>query len=256
MRPRRQLFRSQAILRLVLAPLFFANLSAVAQHKFSSPQPAIRNADVSAGIFGQFTSSIAATSQPIAQSTNDSAGALFSFHKSDHWWLGFDANYGYAGFSEYYRITFGSVCGLVCGFPPPANARVATSMHEFTGAYLVKSPISLLGLRPYGEVGLGDLVFVPAAAETALTYQTSSQKPIVPPPPPSIIAVPLNISAQNCFAGLYSIGIDAPLWTRHIGVRLEYRGLAYKAPSFGNSFLHSNHSVLTQEPVASLYFKF
>jgi hypothetical protein len=251
-------FRSQPILRgLVAVSLFVAGLSGLAQHKKNSdPSSAIDNADISVGIFGQFTSTVAATSQPIAQSTNDSAGALFSFHKSDHWWLGLDANYGYTRFSEYYRVTFGSVCGLVCGSVTPANARVPASMHEFTGAYLVKSPISLLRLRPYGEVGLGDLVFVPPAAETALTYQTSSQKPIVPPPLRSIIAVPLNISAQNCFAGLYAIGIDAPLWTRHLGVRLEYRGLAYKAPSFGSSFLHSNHSVLTQEPVASLYFKF
>ena len=190
--------------------------------------------------------------------------SLFSFHKSYHWWLGYDANYGYTRFSEQYREPGGFiVCSNVIGpggFPPcygssSASANVPTGMNEFTAAYLVKSPISLLGLKPYGEAGLGELLFVPTAGETTLTYQSPPQTPLqgvlVPAP------LPLNVSTQNRLAGLYAIGVDAPLLTSHLGARFEYRNLWYTAPSFGNhDFLYSNHSVLTQEPVASLYFKF
>lgn len=252
-----QLFSRQAVLRHTLAVvLFLTGISAAAQHKKSSgPLSAIENADISAGIFGQFTSRIAATSQPVAQSTSDSSGALFSFHKSYHWWLGYDANYAYTSFSEYYTETYAGECTsfpgtsqpTICIPTTPAKATVPTSMHEFTGAYLVKSPISLLGLRPYGEVGLGDLLFAPSVNSTEVTFPVSS----------TYGNFSQQVSAQNRIAGLYAIGVDAPLLTSHLGARFEYRNLWYKAPSFGaDGLLNANSVVVTQEPVASLYFKF
>ncbi|MHB8301680.1 MAG: hypothetical protein ACYDC6_02405 [Acidobacteriaceae bacterium] len=251
-----QVLRSQAILqRLLVALLFWASMSAFAQQKKNSgPLSVLKNADVSAGIFGQFTSRVPGNTQPVAQSTNASAGALFSFHKSYHWWLGYDVNYGHTGFSENYVVTLGAECLTYPGTskPPtcipatPANATVPTSMQEFTGAYLVKSPTSLLGLRPYGEAGLGDLLFAPSVNKTEVTFPNSS----------IYQNYSESISTQNRLAGLYAIGVDAPLLTSHLGVRLEYRGLLYIAPRFGNSFLNSNRPMLTQEPVASLYFKF
>jgi hypothetical protein len=47
-----------------------------------------------------------------------------------------------------------------------------------------------------------------------------------------------------------------PLIGSHLGTRIEYRDLWYTAPNFLNGFLASSRPTVTQESIASLYFKF
>ena len=204
----------------------------------------LRNADISAGIFAQLGH---ATSNSVThQTTSLSAGALFSFHQSYHWWLGYDVNYGYTSFSEQYRD---GVYGVGCPAsvtPGPCGsfgyANVHTGMHELTAAYLVSAPVHPLGLRPYGEAGVGELIFSPT--NTTVTFSNAPESP-------------LAVSTQHRIAALYGAGFNAPILTSHLGARFEYRNLWYTAPSFGNhGALDSTRAMLTQEPVASVYFKF
>jgi len=132
--------------------LFPAALSVGAQQN-TNPSPKstsgsssfLKNSDISAGLFAQIAHP--ASNSSVYQSTNLSAGALFSFHTSYRWWLGADVNYGYSHFSEQYRD--GS----------PGNylyTNVPTGMHELSAAYLVKAPKFPFKLKPYAEAGIGD----------------------------------------------------------------------------------------------------
>ncbi len=206
--------------------------AAAQQKEKKKPYSFLKGADVSAGVFGQFTHPSA--NATLRQGTSLSSGALFSLHKSYHWWLGYDVNYGYTRFNEHYETYNGN--GQVNKTP---FAEVQTNMNEITAAYLVKGPRLPFGLKPYGEGGLGALIFSPTNGVVHAGIET------------------LNISGQTRFAGLYGAGVDMPLIADHLGARFEYRNLWYMAPGFHNGGpLVSNRPTVTQEPVISVYYKF
>jgi opacity protein-like surface antigen len=106
-------------------------------------------------------------------------------------------------------------------------------MHEASGAYLVQGPsIPFLGLQPFGGVGLGALVFLP----TTVGGQKYNQ--------------------QTRLAFLYEFGVNYPILTSHLGLRLQYRGLSYKTPDFNASLLTTNARRQTSEPSVGAYFRF
>jgi opacity protein-like surface antigen len=110
---------------------------------------------------------------------------------------------------------------------------VQNNVHEVSGAYLVQAPgIPLLGLQPYGAIGLGALVFLP----TTVGGQKYSQ--------------------QYRLAVLYEVGVNYPILTSHLGLRLQYRGLSYKTPDFNASIITTNSRRQTSEPSVGAYFRF
>jgi hypothetical protein len=116
-------------------------------------------------------------------------------------------------------------------------------MHELTTAYLVKAPKFPFKLHPYAEAGMGDLIFSPSVSSVTIT--TVNQ--VVP------------VSTQNRFTALYAVGVDSPVFFRHLAARFEYRNLWYTAPSFGNENngpLDSTRPMFTQEPVVGIDYKF
>ncbi len=114
-------------------------------------------------------------------------------------------------------------------YTTPFVYRIQSNISEFTGAY-VFSPIETKHFEPFIFGGAGVLVFNPF--ETFVqTVQTSV---------PSV--------RQTEFAALYGAGFDyrffsiVPLIRRtpastHLALRLQYRGLFYKAPNFKNPTL-------------------
>jgi hypothetical protein len=110
---------------------------------------------------------------------------------------------------------------------------VQNNLHEVSGAYLVQLPtIPILGLQPFGAVGVGALIFLPTT--------TGGQK----------------YSQQTRVPLLYEFGVNYPLFTSHIGLRLQYRGLSYKAPDFNSPTLTTNVRRQTSEPSVGAYFRF
>lgn len=176
----------------------------------------LKNFEGALSVFGQFSGT--SNGDNVQDSPTDSMGVLATARQSFHPWLGYEINYSYTRFSERYStIPFG----------------VQNNVHEVTGAYLVQGPkLPLLGLQPFGAVGFGALIFLP----TTVGGQKYNQQ----------ARVPL----------LYEIGVNYPILTSHLGLRLQYRGLNYKTPDFNATLLTTGARRTTSEPSAGLYVRF
>jgi opacity protein-like surface antigen len=176
----------------------------------------LKNLEGGVNIFYQFSQS--SNGNGVQDTPTDSMGVVASVRQSFHPWLGYEINYGYTRFSEKYPTTpFG----------------VQNNVHEASGAYLLQAPtIPILGLQPFGAVGVGGLLFLP----TTVGGQKYNQQ----------WRVPL----------LYEVGFNYPLFTSHLGLRFQYRGLVYKTPDFNSAQLTTNTRRQTSEPSVGAYFRF
>jgi hypothetical protein len=176
----------------------------------------LKNIDGAVAVFGQFSGT--SNGNGIQDSPTDSVGALATFRQSFHLWLGYEVNYSYTRFAERYTT-------------PTYGVQVQNNLNEVSGAYLVQGP-SFLGLQPFGAVGVGALIFLP----TTTGGQKYSQQ----------ARVPL----------LYEFGVNYPILTSHLGLRLQYRGLSYKTPDFNATLLTTGARRTTSEPSVGAYFRF
>jgi hypothetical protein len=145
-------------------------------------------------------------------------GGLATARQSFHPWLGYEVNYSYTRFTERFStIPFG----------------VQNNVHEVSVAYLLQGPtIPILGLQPFGAVGTGALIFLP----TSVGGQKYSKQTRVPV--------------------LYEVGVNHPVFTSHLGLRFQYRGLLYNTPDFNAPLLTTNTRRQTSELSLGAYFKF
>lgn len=158
-----------------------------------------------------------ASGNGITDRTSKSAGAAGYFRHSYHWWLGYDVGYGYSRYTEYYT---GQVFGI------------QHNQHDFSGSYYVHGPHTLAGIQPYAVAGASAVIFSPSL--------NGGQ----------------NVSWQARPGVNYGAGVNVPLLTSYFGLRIEYRGLFYKAPDFGQPNLTTNAWRNTSEPTAGVYFRF
>jgi hypothetical protein len=152
----------------------------------------------------------------VTDSPTNSLGALATFRQSFHPWLGYEVNYSYTRFTERYSTI-------------PFG--VQNNLNEVTGAYLVQGP-SFIGFQPFAAIGFGSLIFLP----TTTGGQKYNQQ----------YRVPL----------LYEFGVNYPILTSHLGLRLQYRGLSYKTPDFNSALLTTGARRTTSEPSVGAYLRF
>lgn len=133
-----------------------------------------------------------------------------------------EVNYGYTRNTQKFSSAAGSL------FSP-----IQAGIHEITGAYMI-APRRSAKFSPFLLAGGGVLFFSPMNVENTLTP---------------------NAGSQSKGAFLYGGGVDYKLSTR-FAVRLQYRGLAYKAPDFGVSLLSSGAWGHIAEPSVGGVFNF
>ncbi len=119
---------------------------------------------------------------------------------------------------------------------PPLDYRVHSTVAEFTGAVLF-SPFETKKLEPFVLGGAGVLVFTPQT-----TFVNS-------------IEIPIGADRQTPVAFLYGGGADYRFYHR-LAVRLQYRGLFYKAPDFKVRNLNTGAYGHLAEPSVGIVFKF
>jgi hypothetical protein len=176
----------------------------------------LKNFEAAASIIGQFTGTT--NGNGIKDSPTDSLGGLATVRQSLHPWLGYEVNYSYTRFTERYStIPFG----------------VQNNVHEVSGAYLVQGPtIPILGLQPFGAIGVGGLIFLPTTVG-GQKYPKQTRVPV-----------------------LFEFGVNYPILTSHLGLRLQYRGLSYKTPDFNATVLTTGTRRITSEPSVGAYLRF
>ena len=198
-----------------LAWFCLASLAGLMLSSAAQAQKALTNNDLSFDGLYQFTST--ASGNGIIDRTSKSAGAAAWFRHSYHWWLGYEAGYGYSRYTEYYT---GQAFGI------------QHNQHEFSGSYYVHGPHTLAGIQPFAVAGISAVIFSPSL--------NGGQ----------------NVSWQARPGLNYGAGLNVPLLTSYFGLRLEYRGVYYKAPDFGQANLTTNAWRNTSEPMAGVYFRF
>jgi opacity protein-like surface antigen len=197
---------------------FFILLLLVAGAANRAFSQTLKNLDGALSGFGQFSGTT--NGNGIEDKPTYSTGVLATARQSLHFWLGWEVNYGYTRFGERYKS-------------PNYGVEVQNNLHEVTGAYLVQGPtIPILGLQPFGAVGVGALIFLP----TEVGGQRYNQQTRIPI--------------------LYEFGVNYPLLTSHLGLRLQYRGLSYKTPDYNAVQVTTGARRQTSEPSVGAYFRF
>lgn len=146
----------------------------------------------------------------------DSVGGQATFRHVYHPWLGYEAGYGYTRFTDRYS-----------SYP----FAVQHNVHEFQGSYLFTAP-NLHLVQPFGLGGVSALLFAPTL--------NGGQ----------------NASAQGRFALTFGGGANFPLLASRFGMRVQYRGLYYQTPDYGEAIYKTGTWRLTSEPAVGVYMKF
>jgi opacity protein-like surface antigen len=158
----------------------------------------------------------------ISQTPTNSGGLLASYRYGFGNHSALELNYGYSRNSQVYNNT------SIFSF-----AEQAANVHEFTGDYVLKLR-RIRNFHPFVMAGGGALVFSPITNTIDSITGASTQ-------------------ARGTF--LYGGGLNYNL-LRNVGLRLQYRGLIYKAPDFGSSTFSSENWTHTAEPALGLTFRF
>ncbi len=176
--------------------------------------------DVSVSGAGVFPSQ--STGHGIVLNPTNSAGPLLAFRFRFNAKHSIAANYGHTDDSQIYTLA--------------ANIyRIQAKVTEFSAAY-VFNPIQIGKFEPFVMAGVGTLHFTPGN-----TYINTYQ-------------VPVAVSTQSELMALYGGGVDYHVLS-HIAVRLQYRGLVYKAPDFKGQFFTGAYAQMA-EPSVGVVFRF
>ena len=153
------------------------------------------------------------------QGTTSKPGVLATvgFHPKP--WAGVEFNYQFAQFEEQYSFYY------VAQPTTRQYARVGEAFHEATAAYQFHPPH--IKFQPYVNVGGGAVDFLPQQA-----------------------------SNQWRGAGLLEAGVDIPMRTPHLALRVQGRALFYRAPNFNDAAISSRSWRVTEEPTAGFVYRF
>jgi opacity protein-like surface antigen len=179
--------------------------------------------DVSIGYTGVISKSSASSQSSVTLKPTPSGGVLATFRYRFNHTHGIEVNFGHSGNSQVYSI-------------PPDTFRVKAGITEFSGAYVL-SPFHGGRIDPFVFGGGGTLRFNPV-------NQYIDGFPS-----------PFGATSQRALAVLYGGGVDYRIW-KGLALRLQYRGLIYKAPDFQQTRLFTGVLGHMAEPSAGLVIKF
>ncbi len=179
--------------------------------------------DVSLGFGGVFSKSSSAADRGVTLKPTNSAAILATFRFRFNRMHSLEANFAHTMNSQVFLLA-------------PNNFRVQAGITEFSGAY-VFSPFQTARVEPFLFGGAGALRFNPG--NTSIDgFQAA-----------------FGAAQQTSLAFLYGAGADYRLW-RVLALRLQYRGLIYKAPDFNLQNLFTGARGHMAEPSVGIVFKF
>jgi opacity protein-like surface antigen len=160
----------------------------------------------------------------IQQDPTNSAGFLLSYSYTFRPHSALALNYSYTRDTQYYTV-IGSITGPI--------ASQQANVHEITGAYVLDVGRGRR-LDPFLLAGGGALIFSPISNSTNSTFGSTT---------------------QTAGTFVYGFGLNYRL-VHALGVRLQYRGLIYKAPDFGVSEISTGSWSHSAEPSIGLTYSF
>lgn len=178
--------------------------------------------DVAVSVFGSFPKQT--TGNSIQQDPTNSGGFLLSYSYAFRPHSALAVNYSYTRNTQYYTIV-DTITGPI--------ASQQANVHEITAAYMLDAGRDRK-LDPFLLAGGGALIFSPITNSTNATFGSTTQ-------------------TSGTF--LYGFGVDYKL-AHALSVRLQYRGLIYKAPDFGISEISTGSWSHSAEPSIGITYRF
>lgn len=176
------------------------------------------------GVYGAHLTSSSATLNDIP---TDSVGLLVGYRVHLNHWEAVEVEYGYTRNAQNYYTP---------GTAPhtsPIEDSVTASMQEFIANEVLETPRLAGVFQPFVLAGGGGVYFNPHDNMTALGLPVSSQ-----------------------WRGAFNYGFGFDFHVDHLGMRLEYQGLVFKVPDFGNNTFNVNRWTNIAQPSVGLIFTF
>lgn len=178
--------------------------------------------DVALSAYGAFSG--ATNGNGVEQSPANQAGGMVAVRHIANPILGFEGTYSFNRSNQSYT---GVVNCPGVGCPLTSTTAVKNDAHELTLDWVPS--VGVANFRPFGLLGLGMLVNVPAGGQS--DTQNSTQAVYV-----------------------YGAGLDWGLLP-HLGLRFQYRGNLYRTPDVTTLFSSSKAFTHTAEPMIGVYFR-
>jgi opacity protein-like surface antigen len=175
--------------------------------------------DVGLSVYGAFSAKTDANGTTVSPA--NSAGGIFELRHLANPILGFEGTYSFNRDNRTYN------CGVSCG--NVSTATVKADAHEVTVDWVPS--VKVLGIRPFGVLGVGALFDVPQSGQSSVPTKTSTKAVYV-----------------------YGAGLDWPV-IPHFGLRFQYRGNLYKQPDVTGLFTSADKFTHTAEPMIGIYFR-
>ncbi len=175
--------------------------------------------DVGLSVYGAFSAKTDSNGTTISPA--NSAGGIVELRHLANPILGFEGTYSFNRDNRTYN------CGVSCG--NVNSGTVKADAHEVTVDWVPS--VKVLGIRPFGVLGVGALFDVPKSGQSSVPTKTST-KPVY----------------------VYGAGLDWPV-VPHFGLRLQYRGNLYKTPDVTSLFTSADKFTHTAEPMIGVYFR-
>ena len=186
-----------------------------------SAQTPVQHSEFSVQYSGVFTHNF--SNNPTRHLATNSGGILAGYRFQINNWEGLEVQYGFTRNGQKY-ITPATAAGS-----PAVNNYITADMNQFIANEVLSTP-RLGPFKPFVVVGGGVLDFIPRRqAGLVLTHQ---------------------------LRGTFNYGAGLDLIIDHIGVRVEFQGLVFKIPDFGDSALATNKWTHVAQPSAGLVLTF
>lgn len=199
----------------------------------------LHGASVSVGATGNYFETLTSNPQPYTFNTATRTGVVTNTISNQHQtnsstlgfltslqfhpvpWAGIEINYGYQHYTERFLYNQTGQAGR-------QRTDVPTTTHEATGAYQFHP--KHIPFQPFVNVGGGAIDFVPTRLP----------------------------GSQWRGAGLLETGFDVvmPATQRKLALRIQGRGLFYRAPNFYNTALSTSGWRVSAEPSANFVYRF
>jgi opacity protein-like surface antigen len=207
---------------------------------------------ISASAFGAFNGSTSTSTNSTAQSPSNQAGGMLQLRHIVNPLVGFEATYSFNRANQAYsdNILNPALDACPAGLPDCGSetqtAAIQNNAHEIAGDWIVSFKVGKL--RPFALAGAGVLVNAPSGGTVTTAFCGAFSN--------LCSASTTNAATTTSATGVYVYGAGVD-WTLvpHIGLRLQYRGNVYKAPSLVSAFTSTNAFTQSAEPMIGVVFK-
>lgn len=158
------------------------------------------------------------------QTPSNGAGGMVELRHISSPWLGYELAFSYGQADQAFEPLAGA-CALTCQNP---KFKLPGYASEVAINYVVSKKMGKL--RPFAVAGLGFFISLPDAT-------------------------PLGNNTSIRGAYIYGGGVDYD-FSRHLGVRTQFRGNLYKAPNTAQIYPATGQFTQSLEPMAGVYYRF